>query len=158
RDVPIGDLWLVASCEPYAQSRPVQVTVPAETSTSVQLELQPGLTGIGRVMNGISSAAIDAAQLQLFVSNKGIKLDTARRSVMTDPRGQFQMDGLQQGSNILEVSADGYQTLEVERQIGSSPLVDLGTISLYPTQTVVARLHAQNRQHFEQYSAVLITG
>lgn len=55
----------------------------------------------------------------------------------TELDGTFQLIGVDTGAHLLKVTYMGYQPLEVPVKVSSDQTVDLGTIELLPTQTLM---------------------
>ena len=107
-DAPLGDVWLLATGLKAPRSSPVMVRVEQGESTEITLELQPGVTGQGTVIDRESAEGIPDATVQLYTSVEARNLAPWGSPAHTDANGSFSIDGLVEGMNTILVRADGY--------------------------------------------------
>lgn len=100
-NVPIGSYTVTASASGYENSTQLNVSVVADTATTVNFALNPILYG-----------TIDGYVTDLTTSDPivGASVTDGTRSAVTDTTGYYIISGVPEGDYTVSVSATGYQS------------------------------------------------
>lgn len=142
-EVPVGTVMLSVFAEGSAQSDPRAVDVSAELPARVAIDLEPGLRGVGRVVDAVTSAPVAGARVAVAALAAERRAASRGAARVTDEDGRFEVVGLGRGRNTLFVSADGYESVTPSAAARGAGPVEFGTLALEPRQTLEVVLAPQ---------------
>jgi len=154
-DAPLGEVRLLASSAKYPQSRPERLVVTQDGPSEVVLHLSEPVVGSGLVVDGVSRAPLAHATVQLTICDDKFQLQLYRSPFSVDGQGRFEIPAFVIGPNVFYVAAEGYERRMVVKDIVSGPVVDLGSIILFPQQALQVRLLSEGSRQFDGFRATL---
>lgn len=151
-DVPLGDVWLLATGLEAPRSLPVMARSEPGEPSDVTLELQQGVTGRGTVVDLDSGEGITDATVQLYTSVETRNLSTWGDPARTASNGDFSIDGLVEGMNTILVRAEGYAEAWGSFAVAGGKADDL-TIALVAPRSLSIALRGASPEELPQYAA-----
>jgi len=140
-DAPVGDVLVTATARGLGQSEVKRVHIPwGGAGEQVEFEFHDTLVGRGRVVDGTDGEPVPDAQVQLFAGNNDLPVEAIGAPQRVNPDGTFELSGFSRASTVLQVSANGYVTLQRGVSGASDDVIELGDITMSPSQELVIRL------------------
>jgi hypothetical protein len=152
----LGEVSLIASSEEHAQSRTARVTVTSDKPAEINLSIPDDILGRGTVVDGVTGQPVSSAMIQQWISDRGTKLQMFRGVSNVDSQGTFEMGGFMEGTNVFDVSAPGYQTREVVRDISGGHAMEFGLIPLLTRQALEVELIPEDTVELDRFRAELV--
>lgn len=125
-----GTWTFMAADAVHPGGRPVTVDVEVGQETSIELELPVPILGGGRVVAADTGEVISGARIQVYSSGGLVRSAPWGEPVLSDSRGEFDLEAFVIGSNYISVEADGYARLDAQAQATNSELLDWGDLRL----------------------------
>lgn len=142
-----GDWAIHAASPSYPCGKPVIVSVNAESSTEVELELPTAIPGGGRIAAADTGEPIADALVQPYSSGGSGRSYPWGPGVPSAPDGTFELDAFVLGVNHVTIEAPGFALLEAEADATDEGFLDWGDIRLFRPQTLqVSLLGLENLQ------------
>jgi hypothetical protein len=110
-----------------------------QSGAFVPLVLQPEEPA-GEASDALSGRILDAVSGQPVA---GAQVGASLGSVMADAQGHFVLESFAAGMESVQVSAPGYQSLDLDVFTGNSPLVNLGDLYLRPLGPAPSVVHGR---------------
>jgi hypothetical protein len=124
--LPEGPAEVVVAAPGFAPSLGARVRLSASTPTRLEVELVPGATLTGRVIDGLSGRPLPGARVSLErAEDAALAADALAR---TDVDGRFSLSGLPAGRHSVLVIADGHDARL--RSVDLPPRGTVGPIEL----------------------------
>ena len=138
-EVPTTGLTILATAAGTSQSAPRNIHVYAEQETTLELELDASVVGVGQVVDVSSGAAVRDASVRVAASDgySAIGVLGAPHHVTDD--GSFSVAGLSSGRAYINVSAPGFSTYTASAAVVAGK-ADFGRVQLAQRQTLEVRL------------------
>jgi hypothetical protein len=105
---PLGEIWIFASGHPLGQCVPVPLTVTSEAPAQVELELPVPSLARGKVVDSATLEPVKGAKVQLWARWGSQLMTRLGPHVLTDPSGDFELEGVVPDNTSFMVEADGY--------------------------------------------------
>jgi len=142
-----GDWMIHAASTEYPCGRPETISVHADHSTEVELELPTAIRGGGRIVAADTGDAISDAIVQPYNSGGSGRTTPWGPGTTSASDGSFDLDAFVLGVNHLTIQAEGFAFAEAESNATDPDFLDWGDIRLYHPQSLqVSLLGLENLQ------------
>ena len=142
-DVPVGDVELFALAPNYAQSAPITVRVDPGQVTEVELQLEVGGEGSGRVLNAQTREPIPGLEVLRPARSAneviGMEVDNP---ISPQPDGRFVVTGLTGQNTRVGFRAEGYPASEAIASLGADGQYHFGLTLIAPLTELVGKVIA----------------
>ncbi len=142
-DVPAGEIRIMASSTTHAESRVVQVDAVVGEQVEVELELEAGVGGHGKVVDAFTGEPVGGARVTRQVTVAGYAVTGRGASTPVEADGSFSLSALGSTEAMILVEAPGYVTAYYDGSPGVRGGMDFGTIPLAKYQTLRVELDGE---------------
>jgi hypothetical protein len=138
-EAPLGEVVVMAVTPDGLRTEGRRVLTQQGDVAHVVLETLPGERGSGRVAAS-SGEAIEGARVQVHATADLWKIGRCGSAAITDAQGRFDLAGLIQGRNAIEISAAGYASKKLELVRVEDRALEIGTVVLDAQRAVEVAL------------------
>ena len=142
-EAPVGEVELFALAPGYGQSIPVTVEVKSGEVTEVELKLQSGSEGRGRVLDAETRAPIAGLEVLRPARSAndviGMEVDNP---IATELDGRFVVNGLIGPNTRVGFRAEGYPASEAIASVGADGRYDFGLTLIAPETELRGEVYA----------------
>jgi hypothetical protein len=138
--ISLDRVTLLASSPGYSESEPVTVDLSYGQTQAVVMELAPGVSGYGHVVDAYSGVPLVGATVQPLTEFSGEVLGPQGSIQFVDAAGEFEVQGIAAGSARVAVECPGRVSVRSEGQVDSSGRVNFGVIPLAERQDLDIQL------------------
>lgn len=157
-NAPLGLVHLAALTDSHPMGPVKLVTTTGEGVATVELELNEGVTGSGRVLDIANGKGIPGASIQVWTKFESTFMDEWNPPISTGADGRFEGLLLSPGGSALAITAEGFEQEIKFLTSTKETSILLGDIGLAKPQNLLVRLIGPAETDFAGYTVVVAQG